>query len=203
VKKDINKRTSHSVGLKNVSLLECGRGDEVATASRILAEPRESFTSCRPEHWCGRPDSSLGVSDLPLFTLQNKTTGEIKPRTDLSGMLCSIDNRCNPKDAVRRNNHPPPNAAGWGTRYDLWEHAGPFFLRLRLSVSGRSSAGRMPAGQPPGRRDSCMRPLHAADLVTAEKSSSPWPSAMACWNTDRAALAVRRETSFAAAVSMA
>jgi hypothetical protein len=44
---------------------------------------------------------------------------------------------------------------------------------------------------------------HAADLVTAEKSSSPWPSAMACSNTDRAALAVRRETSLLAAHSIA
>jgi hypothetical protein len=32
--------------------------------------------------------------------------------------------------------------------------------------------------------------LQAADLVTAEKSSSPWPSAMARWKTAIAALAV-------------
>ncbi len=37
VQKDIDKQTSHSVGLKNVSLLECGSGDEVATVSGIAA----------------------------------------------------------------------------------------------------------------------------------------------------------------------
>jgi len=41
VKKDINKRTGHSVGLKNVLLLECGSGDEVATVSSIAAPSKD------------------------------------------------------------------------------------------------------------------------------------------------------------------
>ena len=37
VKQDVEKETSHSVGLKDVLLLECGSSDEVATVSGIAA----------------------------------------------------------------------------------------------------------------------------------------------------------------------
>ena len=37
VKEDVEKETSHSVRLKNVLLLECGSGDEVATVSGIAS----------------------------------------------------------------------------------------------------------------------------------------------------------------------
>ena len=37
VKEDVKKEPGHSLGLKNVLLLECGSGDEVATVSGIAA----------------------------------------------------------------------------------------------------------------------------------------------------------------------
>jgi len=37
VKQDIDKQTSHSVGLENVPFLECGGGNKAATVSGIAA----------------------------------------------------------------------------------------------------------------------------------------------------------------------
>src|SRR5262245_42537799 len=63
------------------------RRSSMGVARRATIRPTRAITRWRPALNLGLTDAERRTPDMPLYTLRNKTTGEIKVTTDPGGAL--------------------------------------------------------------------------------------------------------------------